>query len=458
MPCINVTPIKHLSPSIFLTNDQLNNFALQPGDQVCVKAGSAYANAVIAAHPEENLISSKVMEYLQLPLLKELTITATGSKELAIGPLIGIMASRSKKRTLPPFTSQNNLLREFLTYALNIKCLGFVFYPEDVDMINHKISGFFLTTDQQGYTTWKKHVFPLPDTVYDRIMFRTQERKKLTKEVASYFIRNNIPFFNPKFLSKWETYGVLLTNPALHRYLPDTKKYDRPESLIKFLEIYKTVYLKPINGSLGKDIIRILLVPEGYRFQYRKKKVSVTGVWPTPQELSTELPKLIDSKHYIMQQGLELIKYNGRFFDIRVLMQKNGQGQWVNTSTVARVAEEGSIFPNVAAGGVPKSMETLWHNLTSADWFSSQTYAQTIQISLASAETLESSLGTFGEIGLDIGIDSLGNIWIIEINSKPSRKVFPADHPQLKKMSIKLPMDYAAYLAGLAPDQRWGHN
>ena len=458
MSCANVSPIKHPSQTIFLTHNELRNFALEPGDLVSVKAGSASAHAIIAAHLEQNHISSTLMESLNLPPQKNLGILTIDSKKLIVGPLIGIMASRSKKRRLPPFTSQNKLLQDFLNYTLYANYLGFVFYPEDVDMTNHKISGFFLATTPEGKPVWKRHVFPLPDTVYDRILFRTLEKKKLTKEVTSFLLQNNVSYFNPKFLNKWKTYQVLLTNPNLHRYLPDTKKYDRPELLLKFMETYKTVYLKPTNGSLGKDIIRISHIPEGYRFQYRKKKVSMTGVWPTAQELCTELPKLISSKYYIMQQGLELIKYNRRFFDIRVLMQKNGQGQWVNTASVARVAARESIFPNVAAGGMPKNMETLWHDLTSEDWFSSQTYADIIQTSMQAVETLESSLGIFGEAGLDIGIDALGNIWIIEINSKPSRKVFPADQPHLKEESLKLPMDYAAYLAGIAPDQRWGNN
>lgn len=458
MPFTHVTAIEHSSQSIFLTYDELRNLALEPDDLVSVKAGSASTNVIIALHPDKNLISSKVIETLHLPPLKKLTILTTGSKQIAVGPLIGIMVSRNKKRSLPPYTSQNGLLRGFINYTLQTNYLGFVFGPEDVDIAQKKISGFFLTTDPEGNSLWKKHIFPLPDTVYDRIMYRTLERKKLTQKVTSFFIHNNVSYFNPKFLSKWETYQILYTNPKLHRYLPDTKKYDSSESLLEFLNTYKTVYLKPCNGSLGKDIIRISSIPEGYRFQYQKKKVSVTGVWPTPQELSIELPKLVSSKYYIMQQGLELIKYNGRVFDIRVLMQKDGQGQWVNTATVARVAARESIFPNVAAGGVPKNMETIWRDLTLADWFSSKIYADTIQASMESLGTLENCLGIFGEAGLDIGIDALGNVWIIEINSKPSRKVFPPDQPSLKEKSIKLPIDYAVYLAGFAFDQRWGNN
>lgn len=457
MPCVNVTTINHHSQIIFLTEDQLHKLALEPGDPVRVKAGSASTDAMIIPHPDKNQVSSKVLESLDLPPLQEITIQANGSN-LFVGPLIGIMVSRSKKRSLPPFTSQNNLLLGFMNYVLKAKYLGYVFHPGAVDMVNRKITGFYLETAPEGKKIWKKHAFPLPDIIYDRILFRSTERKKLTREVTAFFAQNKVPYFNPKFLNKWETYRFLVTNPKLHAHLPDTRKCDSPDSLLKFLEIYPTIYLKPTNGSLGKDIIKIIRTPQGYHFQYRKKQRPVTGIWQTPQELSSELEKLMKSKYYIMQQGLDLIKYHGRIFDIRVLMQKNGQGEWINTATVARVAPSGSIFPNIAAGGEPKNVETLWRDLTSTDWSLSPTCAKTIEISLASAETLENCLGTFGEVGLDMGIDNNGNVWIIEINSKPSRKVFPPDQPQLKKNSIELPIDYAAYLAGFAPDQRWDNN
>ncbi|MDT3700706.1 MAG: YheC/YheD family protein [Thermincola sp.] len=457
MPCTTVTPINHQSQIIFLTDNDLSNLALKPDDQVSVRAGSTSTNVIIAQHAEKNLVTSRVLESLHLPSLKKLTMVKAGN-EIVIGPLIGIMASRSKKRGLPPYTLQNNLLHGFLNHALNANYVGFTFFPEDVDMNNHKISGFFLAADEGGRLVWKKHDFPLPDAVYDRVMFRSMERKKNTKEVTSYFIRNNILYFNPKFMSKWETYQILRANPKLHSYLPDTKKYESPDLLLKFMGKYQTVYLKPTNGSLGKDIVRISRIPEGFRFQYRKKKEAFTGVWPTPRELCNELPKLVNSKFYIMQQGLDLIRYNGRVFDIRVLMQKDGQGKWGNTATVARIAASGSIFPNIAAGGVAKNMEGLWRDLTSADWLTSQTYENTIQVSLDALNTLENRFGTFVEAGLDIGIDALGNIWIIEINSKPSRKVFAADQLHLKEKSITLPIDFAAHLSGFTPDQRWGNN
>ena len=458
MPFISIRTIEHPSQTIFLTDDQIRYFDMKPGDQVLVKAGSCTAVAEIAGSPEGNYITHELLDSLCLPNDQDLRIKRDESGNLQIGPLIGIMISRTKQRRLPPFTSQNILLRSFLNYSGYAKCLAYVFSPSEVDTANHRVTAFYLKTNHDGTKEWHRRVFPLPDVVYDRILFRTIERKKSTKRVTSYLLDNNIAYFNPKFLNKWETSIILMEEPCLVEHLPDTKKYDGLDNLLLFLEQYKVVYVKPANGSLGKGIIQLSRLPDGYHYHYRKGKTKVKGVWVTPQELSAGLEKIIDSRVYIMQQGLDLLTYQDRVFDIRVLFQKDLCGQWVNTATVARVASEGSIFPNVAAGGKPLSIEVLWQDLSPTDWLTSSSCAAITKVSLAAAATLEKKLGTFGELGLDIGLDAKGKVWIIEINSKPSRKVFPNSQQHLKKMSIKLPIDFATYLAGFTPEQRWVKN
>ena len=120
---------------------------------------------------------------------------------------------------------------------------------------------------------------------------------------------------------------------------------------------------------------------------------------------------------------------------------------------VARIASEGGIFPNGAAGGEPKRVDLVWRDLTNQDWSSSDIHSKVEQVCMTAAETLEESLGTFAEIGLDIGIDVNGRVWIIEINSKPSYKVFPKDELGLKKNSIRRPIDFSIYMAGFPVDQ-----
>ncbi len=454
MPLVSILPLEEFSRKIFLTRDAIEQFGFKSGDTVKVRTGSSVTEVIITPSPKGNFISRGALETLGLPKTKELWLKKESFNTLQIGPLIGILVSRGKNYRLPPHTSQGKLLLNFLSYSTHVKYLTYVFTPEGVDMANKTISGYYLDNGPDGKIHWEKHTFPLPDIVYNRILYRTVEQTRLTKQVTSFLLNTEyIKYFNPKFLNKWETHLVLHQNPLLNEHLPITSKYDGPDNLLKFLEVYNTVYLKPVNGSLGKNIIKISLLPEGYRYQYRQRKQTVTGIWQNPGELGTAVENYTSKKAYVMQQGLDLLKFQGRVFDIRVLMQKNGQGQWINSAMVVRLSPEGGIFPNVAAGGKPKNIEVFWQELTSTDWYTSQAFRLTKQVSLIAAETLENYFGTFAEIGLDIGIDVNNNVWIIEINSKPSRKVFPKDQLHLKHTSIRLPIDFAAYLAGFTLEQ-----
>ncbi len=437
------------SQVIYLDPGDLGSLDIEPRDTITIKAGSLTTEARVKLIPGGRQISMGTLKSLNLPPVNGLRLKSEGPSQVRIGPLIGILTSQGGRYSAPPYSSQGKLLQRFLTYGLETGSMAFVFNPKGVSRDTGEIKGLYLHQEQDGAVIWKVHTFSLPDIVYDRILFRSFERKKLTKQITSFLAHNKETVcFNPKFLNKWETHLVLSQNSFLREHLPQTGKFESPESLRNFINIYKTVYLKPVHGSLGKGIMKISLLPEGYGYQYRNRKKNIKGIWADIHPMDIEITDFINKKPYVMQQGLDLVSYNDRVFDIRVLMQKNGTGSWVNTAMVARVASEGNIFPNVAAGGEATNVEKLWRDITTQEWIGSEAYLSTLSISLTAAETLEKTLGIFAEIGLDIGIDSSGKVWIIEINSKPSYKVFPKDQLYLKQNAIKLPMDFAAYMAG----------
>ncbi|UUZ97792.1 YheC/YheD family protein [Paenibacillus sp. P25] len=62
-------------------------------------------------------------------------------------------------------------------------------------------------------------------------------------------------------------------------------------------------------------------------------------------------------------------------------------------------------------------------------------------------EALESSHGRLAELGIDYGIDTSGNIWIIEVNSKPGRSIFTyLQDDRARKAAIVNPIRYAGFL------------
>lgn len=55
--------------------------------------------------------------------------------------------------------------------------------------------------------------------------------------------------------------------------------------------------------------------------------------------------------------------------------------------------------------------------------------------------------GPLGELGLDLGIDRRGRVWLIEVNAKPYRKVLDAGPKKGVRLSFRRPMAYARHLA-----------
>ncbi|MDP4172180.1 MAG: YheC/YheD family protein, partial [Bacillota bacterium] len=68
------------------------------------------------------------------------------------------------------------------------------------------------------------------------------------------------------------------------------------------------------------------------------------------------------------------------------------------------------------------------------------------ELSVETASILSSkATGLIGELGVDIGIDSTGKLWIIEVNSKPSKNF--EDSGQKIRPSAKSILTYCTMLA-----------
>jgi hypothetical protein len=58
--------------------------------------------------------------------------------------------------------------------------------------------------------------------------------------------------------------------------------------------------------------------------------------------------------------------------------------------------------------------------------------------------------GHFAELGIDLAIDTQGKIWLIEINSKPSKTDDTVTNPALTtRPSVMRLLDYVLYLSGM---------
>ncbi len=99
------------------------------------------------------------------------------------------------------------------------------------------------------------------------------------KKFRENLARLSIPFFNDRFLSKWEVHEQLLQEKYLHSYMPETKIFSK-ENLLEFAKKYKMIFIKPIHGSQGRNIFKLLQDQNHFSYQasFSEKSISIETV------------------------------------------------------------------------------------------------------------------------------------------------------------------------------------
>ncbi|WP_400163657.1 YheC/YheD family protein [Brevibacillus sp. TJ4] len=219
--------------------------------------------------------------------------------------------------------------------------------------------------------------------------------------------------------SKWSLHKHYLRSPSLRAYLPPTAILTR-QSLAHYLTHYQSVYVKPDREHMGRGITRITKVAGGYSVIRVKGRVrrfrTIRGVYRYLRAMSGK-------SRYIIQKTIPLAKVGGRNFDVRVMMMRNGEGNWEYAGMLAKVAGRGSVITNVMrGGGYAVKVETALAFLPEE-----QREAAIEQLKEISYEITRhfDSYRRSSQIGIDFGVDPTGQIYLIEVNYDfPSHLLF----------------------------------
>ncbi|WP_338130749.1 YheC/YheD family protein [Cohnella ginsengisoli] len=125
------------------------------------------------------------------------------------------------------------------------------------------------------------------------------------------------------------------------------------------------------------------------------------------------------------QQGIELLKQDGRRFDFRVMVQMNPAGQWETTGIIGRLAHPRKIVTNYHAGGTPLPMETLMKTHLEKAGRTSRGYRRELsKLGVDVALVLGKRFPGLKEIGIDVAVDTALKPWILEVNTLPDPYIF----------------------------------
>lgn len=353
-------------------------------------------------------------------------------------PVIGILTWRAGKRF-----KERSYLRQLVREGQQLGATVYLFSAQDIDRRNRRIRGFVPGADG----AFRSGSFRWPDVVIDRCR---------TGSSAYKAVRNSNLFLyaNNKYTNKWNATRLFMSTPELQKWMPETVEYS-PEHLHDMLKKHSILYIKPGNGTGGRSIVKLSVLGDnkGFVVIARSRRLAKkSALFRNRSSLTRWLNEWAQKEKirngiFMIQQGLDLAIIPGHVADTRLLIQKNDKGEWKITGYGIRVGAKNSSTSNLHGGGKAMAFEkviTERFGVQRMEEIRSDCFKLAHQI----VQTIERHFGKMMEFGLDIGIDTNGRVWLIEVNPKPGRDIFKRiGKPELYRLSCRRPLQYAISLA-----------
>lgn len=320
----------------------------------------------------------------------------------------------------------------------------FVFTPEDVTEGGKQLRAWVFNRDAGS---WERKLSDFPDIVYDRCRYQRNYRFPLLRKFRTD--HPQLLYMSRPLVHKWSMHQNLSRNKRIKTYLPETAQYQNPSDLLRMLDHYGLVYVKPIDGTGGRGILRIERLDSGsFRVQGREKNRKIIAPFTVSREqLAPRLSRWKLFPRYLVQQGIRIALKDGRIHDFRLLIQKDGSGLWQVTGSAGRIGARHSVTSNLHGGGSAAPTVKLLRSRFGTEARVRAIMADMERLAYLTAEHLERQFGSLCELALDIAVDEKGKVWLIEINPKPAREVFARiGSKEIYRKAISRPLEYALYL------------
>ncbi|MNZ67481.1 Endospore coat-associated protein YheD [compost metagenome] len=436
--------------TVMLGEAHIKLWKIPKGQHILLKFGAfrQYVKIIPVAKFDGMKIGENLAEKLGLTTgaLLRLQYKADPST-LVLGPLIGVLVSRDYPLSPDkPFGSITMFCKELVDACTAQGAYVYLFTPKQVGSDTNTVDGWIYSDG------WRKASMPVADVINNRLTTRKLENnasvQHFMKEVKQ---QHKTTVFNEKFLDKTEVFDALKKDESLARYLPESYSLRGYSTLKSMCSRYNQVFLKPVRGSLGKGIIRISRMDQnGYQVMYATAAGSRRQQYASLTKLYSSLSSKMKSVRYQIQQGLQLIEIQKRPVDFRALVQKNASGKWTLTSIVARTAGSHHFVSNLARGGTLSTVgEALAKSNLHSDINRRAASFRLQQAALQIARGVDTQIPAhFGELGIDLALDTNGRVWLLEVNSKPSKNDNTPLREKKIRPSVRMMIQYSRFLSG----------
>ncbi|WP_077617121.1 YheC/YheD family protein [Bacillus sinesaloumensis] len=316
------------------------------------------------------------------------------------------------------------------------------FTPTSIEPSSEMIRG-----EQYNHTTnkWEQCIFDIPTFLYDRCFYTSDELSIKSQPIMNWLkSRPDTVFLGQGLPNKWEIYNVLCQDEILSPYIPFTEQAHSSSAILRTLMKKHQLILKPEKGSMGRGIIGLFLHRNYVEVIYKESKQLNKTQFTTRRDLKKWLDANVSIQPYLSQEYLQLHDEDNRPFDIRILLQKNGQGKWVEQGRGIRLGLPGHLISNLGGGGETHSFHTWTEKMSISH---KQLLLENIHtISNRLPNVLEEHFEPLFEMGIDLGLTKDGALWILDTNSKPGRKVILDTDPSIEDTLYTTPLHYCHYL------------
>src|SRR5690625_765059 len=298
--------------------------------------------------------------------------------------------------------------------AMLCKFMGIDFLymnANDVDMENHKVFGRMLVNDK-----WVRVEEDIP-SVIDLSPFCYKHKKVISYLRERSFLTDNLKHK----LSKSKLQTVLENDRDLSKYSIPTRRLNSFGDLLSSIREHKEDVVKPVYSRHGRGV---------YIISKRRRKF-IVGIQKREKVLSKRRFKKLyknemTAKLHVVQKSIISKTKTGDPFDCRVHLEKNGEGEWIIIKIIARIGIGQKVIANVNYGGGRSEIIPFLKANYPANWENIHAELKALGLSLARKieEVRKTELMT---LGLDVGIDRKGNLFVFEANSAPGTEIIKSE-------------------------------
>ena len=326
------------------------------------------------------------------------------------GFTLGLMTTDLPKPRREPWMDETWRLLAAAGYAAGGTVV--FFHTHDVDAKKREVLGYAYHP-QYG---WESGRWALPSVIVDNVFLSIARHDKTYAAVKRSLLKCGVTCLNPRLPDKWGVWEALLARRPLRPHLPETTLLRRGEEIAEveeWLERYASVFIKPVRGSGGHGVVRVQEDRDGGYVLTSSDTVHLSR-----EELQEQLKKLVGREKHLIQRGLPLLEVDRRNIDIRVVLHRDGYGDWQAVCTVPRIGQPGQAVTNLARGGEKRSLS--WLRELDADIPSQE---EIEDVAILAAEGVTAIRPTLAFLGIDVALDREGDLWVIDVNPRPGRKV-----------------------------------